>query len=46
MENKELTLADHAELWAKENGIVVPSKDTTKYEDMYRKWIEYAFADF
>jgi hypothetical protein len=42
----ELTLADHAEMWTKENGGTVPPRDSHEYQEMYQRWIAYAFADF
>ena len=40
------TLADHAELWAKSQGIRVAKRETPKWLEMYERWIDYAFADF
>ncbi len=43
----EMSLMDHAELWAHENGLDVPEdKDSDEYTAMYEKWIDFAFADF
>ena len=41
----ELTLADHAEAWARENGEDVPVRDTPEWQVMYERWIDYAFSD-
>ena len=46
MSKKELTLADHAELWWGEQGKVVPEKNTEEWEIMYEKWINWAFEGF
>ena len=43
---KDLTLADHAELWARENGLDVPERETAQWAKMYERYIEWAFADF
>ena len=42
---KELTLADHAELWWKEKGNVVPRRNTKEWEIMYKKWWVFAFKN-
>ena len=42
----EATLADHAEAWWREQGKVVPPKNTEEWDDMYRQWVDFAFADF
>jgi len=42
----KMTLAEHAEAWWKENGNMVPPKDTLEYENMYEKWHEFAFQNF
>ena len=41
-----LILADHAELWASEQGIPIPARDTDEWQAMYEAWCDYAFADF
>ena len=41
-----MTLADHAELWWKEQGNIVPPKNTKEWKDMYKKWIEYAYKSW
>ena len=40
----DLTLADHAELWAKSQGIRVAERETPEWLEMYERWIDYAFA--
>ena len=42
----EMTLADHAEAWTREQGKQVPARNTPEWETMYEKWVEFAFADF
>ena len=39
----ELTMADHAESWMKENGYVIPERHTEEWKRLYAKWIDYAF---
>ena len=39
----ELTLADSAEAWIKEQGLEVPERETVEWEVMYSKWIDFAF---
>ena len=39
----EVTLADHAEAWASENGEDVPERGTKAWKDMYSRWITFAF---
>ena len=41
--NKKMTLSDHAEAWTKEQGKVVPERDTPEWQEMYQLWIAYAF---
>jgi hypothetical protein len=43
---KELTLAEHAEMWWQERGNIVPVRDTIEWKIMYEKWIEFAFSGF
>lgn len=40
------TLADHAELWAKENGMSIPERNTLAWTMMYGEWIQFAFQGF
>jgi len=40
------TFADHAELWAKSQGIRVAERETPEWLDMYERWVNWAFADF
>ena len=41
----QMTLADHAEAWWIEQGNEVPKKDTKGWENMYLKWVDFAFRD-
>lgn len=43
---KIVTLADHAEAWTREQGKVVPARDTPEWDVMYAAWVDVAFADF
>jgi len=43
---KELTLADHAESWAKEQGFEVPDRSTVAWQDLYARWHEFSFSEF
>ena len=43
---KEMTLDDHAEAWAKENGQTPPKRETPEWNVFYTKWVEHAFAEF
>ena len=42
---KEMTLADHAEAWWREQGNEVPARDSNQWQKMYETWVEWAFAD-
>lgn len=42
---KRMTLADHAEAWWKEKGNTVPPKGSDAYNEMYKQWAEFAFAN-
>jgi hypothetical protein len=42
---KELTLAEHAEAWWREQGKRVPRRGTARWQKMYETWAEWAFAD-
>lgn len=42
----EKTLANFAEEWYKEQGKIVPDKNSKEYDEMYQSWVEFAFADF
>lgn len=47
MNNKnEMTMADHAEAWARESGETPPERGTHEWERLYKAWHEFAFADF
>jgi hypothetical protein len=41
----EMTLADHAEAWHREQGKKVPPRDSAKWQQMYERWATWAFAD-
>lgn len=40
----EMTLADHAEAWWKEQEKTVPERGTGEWDKMYAEWIDYAFS--
>ena len=40
-----MTLAEHAEAWWREQGKIVPERDTSAWWEMYEKWVEFAFSD-
>ena len=40
---RETTLADHAESWARERGMPVPARDTSAWRALYERWHEWAF---
>jgi hypothetical protein len=42
----ELTLADHAEAWARERGETVPPRDTPEWNALYSRWHAWAFNWF
>jgi len=42
----EMTLAEHAEAWWREQGRKVPKRNTKKWREMYEKWIRFAFKGF
>jgi hypothetical protein len=41
----EMTLADHAEAWQREQGKEVPAHDTDEWKAMYEAWATWAFSD-
>ena len=41
----EMTLADHAEAWWREQGKKVPPPDTDEWRAMYEAWVAWAFGD-
>lgn len=43
---KEMTFADHAEAWTREQGIDVPERGTEEWYKMYHKWHSFAFQNF
>jgi len=43
MDNQDLTLADHAEAWMKENGHEVPPRKSEEWNELYTQWLDYAF---
>jgi hypothetical protein len=42
---REMTLAEHAEAWWREQGNALPARETDKWERMYEAWVEWAFID-
>jgi hypothetical protein len=42
---QQMTLADHADAWWREQGKEVPSRDTAEWQQMYEAWATWAFAD-
>jgi hypothetical protein len=42
---KEMTLADHAEAWWREQGNRVSRRDTKAWQRMYERWVAWAFSD-
>jgi hypothetical protein len=42
----QMTLADHAEAWTREQDQPVPERDSAEWRAMYEKWIAWAFQDF
>lgn len=46
MKLEDMTLAQHAEAWWREQGQTVPPRETKQWDEMYRAWVDYAFADF
>lgn len=45
-EDGGLSLADHAEMWWRDCGNIVPSRETESWLRMYESWINFAFVDF
>lgn len=53
MDTKQKTLGDHAEDWARENGMIVPQrfqpespeKVTPEWMIMYMEWWDFCFAN-
>ena len=43
---ENMTCAEHAEYWWREQGETVPPENTPEWQAMYEKWIDFAFADF
>jgi len=41
-----LGLGEHAEAWWREQGREVPPADTPEWDEMYEKWVDFAFDDF
>ena len=41
----EMTLADHAEYWQREQGKQVPARDTKEWQEMYETWATWAFSN-
>jgi len=46
IQDDDLTLADHAEMWASESGETVPVRGTAEWSAMYERWIDFAFEGF
>lgn len=47
MNNPEtMTMAEHAEAWARDNGEFVPPRETAEWTAFYERWVEWAFSDF
>lgn len=44
MLKSELTLRDHAEQWWMQHGGIIPPRNTQAYQDMYERWVEFAFV--
>ena len=42
---KELTLAEHAEAWWREQGKQVARRGTARWRKMYETWAKWAFAN-
>jgi hypothetical protein len=41
----QMTLAEHAEAWWLEQGMIVPDRNSQGWHDMYEKWISFAFEN-
>lgn len=44
-EEDNLTMAQHAECWWKLQGNEVPPQLSPEYNEMYEKWVEFAFSN-
>ncbi len=44
-EGEEMTWAEHAERWWKEQGKTVPPKDTKEWDSMFFLWYKYAVSN-
>ena len=42
---KEKTLGEHAEEWWEELGNTLPDRDTPEWQEMYEKWVDFAFSE-
>ena len=40
----EMTLAEHAEAWCRETNNIVPTRGTSEWDDMYARWVDFAFS--
>lgn len=40
---EQMTLAEHAEAWQREQGKEVPDRDTEAWQTMYEQWVDFAF---
>lgn len=41
----EMTGADHAKAWARENGETIPDPGTPEWDALYERWNEFAFSE-
>lgn len=41
----DVTLEEHAEAWARENGETIPPRDTPEHWALYERWVERAFQN-
>jgi len=41
--SNDLTFQDHAELWAREQDIPIPARNTDAWKNLYERWVDYAF---
>lgn len=41
-----MTLADHAEAWAKSLGKAIPPRDSDEWKALYAEWHAWAFSEF
>lgn len=43
--NCGISLADHAEMWWFEHSNDIPNRETKSWNEMYEKWVKFAFED-